>query len=99
MVRLNWTIQAQNDLIKIAEYIAKDSIKYSKIQIKRLRDRTKILKSQPLSGHVVPELNNEMIRELIIGNYRIIYIIIDKSRIDILTVYHSARLLNEKNIK
>jgi len=33
------------------------------------------------------------LRELIRGSYRIVYRIVDKDRIDILTVHHSARLL------
>jgi hypothetical protein len=45
MVRLNWTEQSIEDLTNIAEFIAKDSIKYSAIQIKRIRERAKLLKS------------------------------------------------------
>jgi mRNA-degrading endonuclease RelE of RelBE toxin-antitoxin system len=38
-------------------------------------------------------MQDENIRELILGNYRIIYRIISEERIDILTVHHSAKLL------
>ena|ERR1035437_9110152 len=93
MARLNWTENSIDDLINIAEFIAKDSLKYSVIQIKRIRERAKILKLQPLLGRIVPETKNESIRELILGSYRIIYRIISKDRIDILTVHHSAKLL------
>ncbi len=40
MARLNWTEQSINDLINIAEFISKDSVKYSVIQIRRIRERT-----------------------------------------------------------
>jgi toxin ParE1/3/4 len=93
MARLNWTEQSIDDLINIAEFIAKDSFKYSVIQIKRIRERAKLLKNQPLLGRIVPETKNESIRELILGSYRIIYKIISEERIDILTVHHSAKLL------
>lgn len=93
MARLNWTEQSINYLINIAEFISKDSIKYSVIQIKRIRERARLLKMQPFLGRIVPETNNETIRELILGNYRIIYVVISKDRIDILTVHHSSKLL------
>ena len=45
----------------------------------------------PQTGRIVPEKNEENLRELIEGNYRIIYEIISADQINILTVYHSAR--------
>ena len=93
MAKLNWTPQSKADLLAIAEFIAKDSKKYARIQISRLRERARQLKSYPNSGRVVPEYGEENLRELILGNYRIIYRIVDPDRIDIITVHHSARLL------
>jgi mRNA-degrading endonuclease RelE of RelBE toxin-antitoxin system len=46
----------------------------------------------------VIEKGNPAVRELVEGNYRIIYKIIDKEKIDILTVHHSARDLNRREI-
>jgi len=57
-------------------------------------DRTEILKTHPKYGRIVPEINDEAIRELIQGNYRIIYRIVSRNHIDILTVHHSMRLLS-----
>lgn len=51
-------------------------------------------------GRIVPELKNAIFRELIIGNYRIIYKIVSKNQIDILTIHLAQRLLkNNPNIK
>lgn len=72
MVRINWTFQAKDDLKDIAEYISKDSKRYAKLQVTRLKIRTRILKTQIRSGKIVPEINRENIRELIEGSYRII---------------------------
>ena len=44
MVRINWTYQAKDDLKSIAEYISRDSKQYAKLQVIRLKNRTKILK-------------------------------------------------------
>jgi addiction module RelE/StbE family toxin len=93
MAGLNWTDQAIQDLENIREYIAKDSKKYSIVQINRIRDRTRLLKHQQKMGRIVPEVGRVDIRELILGNYRIIYKIVDKDRIDILTIHHSAKIL------
>lgn len=97
MVQINWTVQAENDLKSIAEFISKDSKEYARLQISRLRERTRTLNYQIYSGKAVPEIDNPNIRELIEGSYRIIYRIVNENRIDILTVYHTARDL--KRIK
>ena len=99
MVRINWTFQAVLDLQNIAEYISRDSKKYAKLQVLRIRDRSKILSTQIHSGKVVPEFNRENIRELIEGNYRIIYKIVNDNRIDILTIHHSARDLTRRKVE
>ena len=41
-------------------------------------------------------MNHESIRELIEGNYRIIYEVHTKEDVEILTVFHGARLLQNK---
>ena len=50
----------------------------------------------PCSGQIVRELGREEIRELLKGNYRIVYRVAE-DRVEILTVYHSARLLDESD--
>ena len=93
MVAVSWTNRAIEDVNDIAEFIALDSEKYSKIQVQRFFDKVKVLESFPDIGRKVPEKNNSIFRELIIGNYRIIYKIISLNRIDIITVHHSKRVL------
>lgn len=98
MVRINWTFQAKNDLKDIADYISKDSKLYAKRQVLKIRNRTNILKSNIHSGRNVPEIQDKDIREIIEGNYRIIYRVINETRIDILTVHHSARDLYRRKL-
>ncbi len=99
MVQINWTYQAKEDLKGIAEYISRDSKRYARLQIEKLKNRIEILKLQIYSGRIVPEINKENIRELIEGNYRIIYIIVADKQIDILTIHHSSRDLTKRKIK
>ena len=93
MVKLIWTDQAIDDLGDIGDYIAENSESFAKLTVKKLFERVDILKAFPLSGRIVPEKNEETLRELIEGNYRIIYEVISPNQINILTVYHSAREL------
>ena len=93
MARLIWTIQASDDLENIFSYISKDSITYARIQIIRIRDRVNMIKKQPQSGRIVPEIGDENLRELISGRYRIIYRLNPDNMIEIITIHHSARLL------
>ena len=94
MAVINWTDQAQTDLVNIAEFIAKDSARYAKITVERIRTSVKKLAIHPLLGRKVPELEMEAIREIILGNYRIIYYVVSAHQIDILAVHHSAKRLD-----
>ncbi|MFN8715036.1 MAG: type II toxin-antitoxin system RelE/ParE family toxin [Bacteroidota bacterium] len=93
MVEVKWTRQAIGDVDSIAKYIATDSIKYAEIQVNRFFESAQILYNQPKAGRIVPEYNKVSLREIIIGNYRLVYKIVSAHRIDILTVHHSARIL------
>ncbi len=78
--------------------ISRDSKRYAKLQVLRIRYRTHVLKSQIYLGRVVPEIDKKNIRELIEGRYRIIYKIVSKDQIDILTIHHTARDLTRRYI-
>ena len=91
MAKLIWSEKAINDLEMIAEFIALDSLKYASLTVQKLYNYSKTLKKFPKSGRIVPELNDETIKELIAGNYRIIYSLKNPEKIEILTVHHSAR--------
>ena len=80
------------DLTHISEFIGRDSPKYASITISKIRNLAKQLLHHPYSGRKVPEVNQNDLREIIFGNYRIIYKIISESRIDIKTV---AKLLEK----
>ncbi len=54
---------------------------------------TERLTNFPLSGRVVPEVGKKSIREIILGNYRIIYRVLP-DEVEILTVHHGARQID-----
>ena len=94
MVQINWTTRAKEDLKNIAYFISQDSVYYAEKQVQRFYEAVEILSEQPEIGHPVGEYNLARLRQILAGKYRIIYFIVNESRIDIITVHHSARLLN-----
>jgi toxin ParE1/3/4 len=94
MVEVAFTELARQDLLDIEDYISQDSPQNAQNLIRKLTQRVHILKDLPQAGRMVPEMENAEIRELIEGNYRIIYKVISEIRIDILRIIHSRRLLN-----
>jgi addiction module RelE/StbE family toxin len=95
MVKVIWTEQAIDDLTNIAQYSSGYSEKYASTIVSKLFNKTNVLKTMPRIGRMVPERNSETIRELIEGNYRIIYEISSEARIDVLTVHHSSKPLGD----
>ena len=93
MVRIRWNEEAIIDIDEIANFIAEDSIVYAQIQVERFFDRVEILKKTPKAGKRVEEVSDFNVRELVEGNYRIIYQIKSVSEIEILCVIHGMRLL------
>ena len=97
MARINWTEQALDDVEAICDFISKDAPRYAQIFAGKVFNATEILATYPYSGRSVPEVDDDKIREIILGNYRIIYKV-KNGTVDILTVYHSARLLDTENL-
>ena len=99
MVKIVWTELSILDLKELFDYIAEDSNRYATITVNRLYNRVQPISENPYMGRIVPEFNEKPIREILEGNYRIIYRIKSKTQIDILRVYHGARLLKKKNLR
>jgi len=92
---------AEDDLIEILEYYNAKNEAYSKKLLIAFENRVEELKEFPERGRVVPELERQNIveyRELIEGNYRIIFAIEDKNVI-IHTIIDSRRNIEELLIK
>ncbi|HVU37295.1 MAG TPA: type II toxin-antitoxin system RelE/ParE family toxin [Opitutales bacterium] len=90
-----FTQRALRDLDLIFDYIAADSPVYARRQIDRLLARSVQIGQFPQSGRRVPELDLPDVREIIEGNYRIVYRQNSaKNRCDVLTIFHAARLLD-----
>ncbi|MDE0027166.1 MAG: type II toxin-antitoxin system RelE/ParE family toxin [Spirochaetaceae bacterium] len=98
MARLRWTPQALDDIESICAYIARDSRNYAQVFASQIVEKASALESFPQIGRVVPESNREEIREILHGNYRIVYRLVG-DEVQILTIHHSARLLDPAELR
>ncbi len=71
--KIKWAKRALNDLQDIYEFIAKDSKRYAQIQVENIQHTASNLAKFPLLGRNVPEFPHLPYREVLAGNYRIIY--------------------------
>jgi toxin ParE1/3/4 len=92
--KIIWSPRAANNLEHICDYIAKDSEYYASLVAKRIIAIVEALPRFPYSGRIVPEYQETNLREKIYKHYRIIYRIKEES-IEIVAIYHGARLLSD----
>lgn len=91
-MRVLWTEQALASLAEIEAYVAEDDAVAAVRLIDRLIERADILSEHPMAGRRVPELPKSSLRELVEGNYRIVYRI-QQEAVEMLTVFEGHRLL------
>jgi plasmid stabilization system protein ParE len=92
-VKVRWSPEAYNDIELIAEYISRDSKNYASSVVKTIIEKAKNLELSPKSGRIVPEFENEIIREVFAYHYRIIYEVKSDESVLILAIIHGRRKL------
>jgi toxin ParE1/3/4 len=91
VTRIVWSPLAIEDVEAIRAYVARDSPRSADLLVERLVAAVERLEANPFSGRVVPEVGDDALREVIHGNYRIVYRI-RADLVEIVTVFHGARL-------
>ena len=97
-MKITWTSLALERVYEIAKYIAEDSLESSNKWVDQIFNKVKRLEKFPESGRKIKESNRKEVREIIFGNYRVIYRI-GRNQIYILTVRHLRQILPEVKIK
>ena len=87
-----WSDPAVEDLEAAVEFIAKDSDAYARSLAQLAVDAAESLRSFPNRGHRLPDRQLSKYRELIIGSYRLVYLV-EKKRVLIVAVLHGHRAL------
>ena len=89
-MKILWTEPAIEDLRSLHVYIARDSEVYASNFVQRIILAVDKLSNFPRLGRLAPEAENDLIREIIYQDYRIIYRI-KGQLVEILTIIHGRR--------
>ena len=87
-----WSDPAVDDLEAAVTFVAKDSEAYARSLAQLAIDAAESLQTFPHRGHRLPDPQLSRYRELIIGSYRLIYLV-EKERVLIVAVLHGHRAL------
>jgi len=91
-MKIIWSPLAIDRASEIAGYIALDKPSAADKWINTVFSKVQQLESSPEIGRIVPEIGDDQFRELIYGNYRIIYRA-EKKQVSILTIRHGKQIL------
>ena len=93
-MKIVFSARAKTDLSEIVKFIANDKPQAARKWTANIRQSVLKLSDFPKMGRTVPEYGDETTREVIKGQYRIVYRIDDKNDIIIIvTIHHAKRLL------
>jgi toxin ParE1/3/4 len=90
--RISWTQTAREDLKSIVRYISAEDPEAARRLAESILDQIEYLADFPMSGRVVPEKDQETVRETLLPPYRIIYVFeAGKEVLFVNRIWHSAR--------
>jgi len=92
---LNWSPLVISRLSEVAKYISLDNPVAAQRWVNKVFAQVEKLSEFPGRGRMVPEVGDKTIREIISGNYRIIYRLKDQE-ISILTLRHVKQVLSKE---
>ncbi len=98
MAEVIWAVRAYEHLDQIGEYIAKDSPFQARRVVQLVVKESSRLRVNVRIGHMIPELREDLYRELKVFNYRILYKILTEHRVAIIGIVHSRRIPNRDQI-
>lgn len=91
MAQVIWTQTATLEVEEIAAYLSAYSEHYASMVVKKIYRKTGLLGSFPKMGRVIPEMGDVTRREILEGNYRIMYELVDADIVLIQRVIHMSR--------
>lgn len=91
---IRWSPRATGILEEICNFISKDSEFYAAVFARKILSLVKEIPDFPKLGRVVPEYEDENLREKIYQNYRVVYRL-KKDVIEIVVVAHGSKILKD----
>lgn len=92
-MKVAWTRRAREHVLDTIKVIRWDKPGAASDWADRVFAEVETLAEMPRRGRIVPELERPNVRELLVGNYRVIYRVAD-DEIVIMAVRHGRRLLD-----
>ena len=100
MVQIKITDTAKKDIASIYKFIKRESPQNAIMVSESIIKKIDSLYNKPDIGKIVREFSNKKIREIKLFKFRIIYLLNSPSSIEIITIHHSSRLLeNNPHLK
>ena len=100
MSQIIWSPKSIRDLEAIQAYIGQYNPTAAKRLVQRILGRTGRLERFPKSGGYVPEDESRRYRQVLQGNYRVIYRYEKATEVvTVVTVIHAARLLDTDGLE
>ncbi len=94
-MKLTWSERAQADIFEIARYIGTDNRSAAAAWVKKVSDHAQLAREFPQAGRIVPEYSKDDLREVLMDNYRIVYLVSTEG-IMIVTVFERHRQFPEE---
>ena len=92
-----WTRPALDSLLEIVRHIQADHPTAARRFAEQIKTKVSRPERFPVSARVVPEFPASGLREVIVGDYRVIYRVLEpRKTVEVLTVRHGARLLESE---
>lgn len=89
-----FSASARRDLQAIVQYISQDKPEAARNWAESIKESVMMLADYPRAGRVVPEYADESLREIVKGQYRIVYKIDEQNHsIIVVAVHHANRLM------
>jgi toxin ParE1/3/4 len=98
MAEVVWAERAYQHLIQIGEYIEKDSPFQAKRVVQLIWHETLLLEEHVRLGRKIPEMDNDLYRELRVFSFRIFYKILSEEKIAVIGIVHGKRLFNSDEL-
>ena len=93
--QIRWSPKAVADLEAICDYIGSDSPHYAAIFARHILSAVRPLATFPKMGRVVPEYEDDALREIIHHGYRIVYRV-GPDAVEIAAICHGAKPLGDR---
>jgi len=68
---------AVDDLKAVYNYISRDSVKYAKLEVQKIKAFADSIKNQPLSGKLYQIMHGQEVRSIVFGHY-ILFLLLKK---------------------